>query len=166
MVLAPLVRSPLRLRWRDERFVAEDVDGQLILDGVAGSASGSELITLETVAGRWRVLRAAADRSHDVLDADGKSVARLERRGIGRTEIVLPNERRIPVSASAFSLANCARIGDLVTVRAPYLFPRRYLTLRFDDRFLAHRSRELVLALGAHTAWARIQTKFTVGATG
>jgi hypothetical protein len=161
----PLVRSPLRLVWREKHLLALDVEGRSVMDGVRSSDT-SNLMTIATANGTWRIQRAGQDRSSIVLDAMDREVARLERRGVSRTEIVIPDEEPIIVSSSAFSLTNSARIGRIGKARAPYFFPRRYVTVRFGDDFLSHRSRELVLACAALIAWNRIQIKIDVQASG
>jgi hypothetical protein len=158
MELAPLVRSPLRARWRDKHFVAEDVDGQLMIDGVAGPHDGPEVVALQTASGVWHVQR-RADGASLVFDADGRQVARLERHRLGATDIILNDGETFPVGGGTFALRNVVRVGDVAKVSAPYFFPNRYVTMSFGDKLLSHRQRELVIAIGIYVAWGRIQSK-------
>jgi hypothetical protein len=159
MAVVPIDSSPLKVRHRDSRFVAETADGMLAFDGAYGASGGPELLACETANGTWHVQRRADHgdgKYNDVLDRSGHSVARIERHGL-RTSIVLTSGEQIPVTSGNLTLfGHGCRVGRLAKARAPFLRPGRYFKLKLSDELLARPDRELLVVLAAHLAEGRI----------
>jgi hypothetical protein len=152
MELEP-VSSPLKVRWRDNHFVATNSSGHIVFDGTAG---GDDLLALATANGTWRIQKRTADETgkyNSVLDAGGQEVARLDRRVVRNTLINLPGGESIPVTKGRFMLfGHGSRMANLATSRAPFLMPGRYFTMNLSSELLARPDRELLVVLGAYLA--------------
>jgi hypothetical protein len=147
------VSSPLKIRWRDKHFVAENSSGGIVFDG---TAAGDDLLALTTANGTWRIQKRTSDESgkhNRVLDGGGQEVARLDRRVVRSTLINLPGGEAIPVTKGRFMLfAHGSRMGSLAVSQTPFLMPGRYFTMKLTDELLARPDRELLLVLGAYIA--------------
>jgi hypothetical protein len=152
IVLEP-VTSPLKVRWRDRRFTALNSSGETVFDG---AADGADPLVCTTSRGTWRIGQRASDESGKynlVLDADGRTIARVERHLVRHTQIVLTGGEAIPVTKGRFMLfSHGSRIGNLAVARAPYLFPQRYFTMKLRDELLSRPDCEVLVVVGAYLA--------------
>jgi hypothetical protein len=147
------ISSPLKVRWRHKRFTAVNSSGAIVFDG---AADGADPLVCATAGGSWRIRQRASDESGKynlVLDADGRTIARIDRHLMRHTQVVLPGGEAIAVTSGRFRLFSYgSRIGNLAVARAPYLFPQRYFTMKLSDELLSRPDREVLVVVGAYLA--------------
>lgn len=163
--LVPLNTSPLRVRDKDGRFTGEDSNGGLVFTATHGGRDAADALVIQTASGTWRIQR-AVDKVNDVLDKDGHTVAKLQRRAFRSTLIELPGGESIPVTTGRFRLfgMGCG-IGSLASAKAPFLRPNRYFTLTLKPELMQRADKELLVVLGAHVAQRMIDAQIQAAAS-
>lgn len=147
------ISTPLKVRWRDKRFVAVNSSGEAVFDG---AADGTDPLVCATAGGTWRIQQRTSDESGKynlVLDANGREVARIDRHLVRHTNLVLPGGEAIPVTKGRLMLfCHGSKIGNLAVAQAPYLFPQRHFTMKLSDELLPRPDREVIVVVGAYLA--------------
>lgn len=145
------ISSPLKVRQRKGRIWAEDVAGQVVVDGRTRE-HWPERYVAQTSSGMCRVsvrVEAGSDRYLPIIDGSGREIGRIitPRRRDWMLQLVTGEIATVGGRGGMFAPIRCA-IGDFSSAVAPRLAPQRYYTLTLADGVLTRPDRDsLVTAL-------------------
>jgi hypothetical protein len=168
-VTEPITRSPLKVVMADHgmRMTAIDSDGTVVLEGVRGTRGdpNAPALVQATAGGQWTIARSVSG-SAPVYDAAGVPVAEIRRGGFARTTIVTGDGTEIVVGNERLKPWFGAKFAGFGSARAPFLIrQKRSFKLKLSDELLARPDCEMLVAVFAFVARAKISSQIASAAT-
>ena len=156
---SPITRSPLKvvMKERGTQMMATDPGGAIVLEGVRALIAGPGMAAAvqTTAAGQWTIGRSVGG-SAPVFDEAGVPVAEIRTTGRGHHTIATGDGTEIDVGNDRFKPWFGVRFAGFGRARAPIVRQSRSFKLWLSDEFLARPDHEMLIAVFAYVARAKI----------
>jgi hypothetical protein len=154
---SPIASSPLKVAVTEKETIlsATDPGGQVVVEGVRGKAAEPVGAVLRTASSTWTISHREGG-VRQVTDPAGVVVAEIRGNGWTHDTIHTGDGSEIPCKGRGVKIGYGASFGSLAGARAPFILPKRPFTLTLSDELLARADHEMLVAVFAHIARAKI----------